>query len=98
MAVRKGTGAGAAKKGAGTEPNKALVGLLVVLIVVAIAIVVKVGGGLLGSVNAENQRFGPSAEMLKKASLPGYTPYGQMPKPGEYRPINPIFLGNKGQK
>ena len=98
MAVRKGTGAGAAKKGAGTGPNKALIGLLVVLIVVAVVVVVKVGGSLYSSVAADNTQFGPNPEMLKKYSIPGYTPYGQMPKPGEVRPINPAFLGGKDNK
>jgi len=35
---------------------------------------------------ASPTEFGPSPEVLKRMSPPGYTPYGQPPKPGEVRP------------
>jgi len=61
---------------------------LVVLVVIALAVALKFGIGLIGSVAAENQNFQPNEEALKKASaaIPGHTPYGQKPKPGEIRP------------
>ena len=59
---------------------------LVVVIVIAFVVAARFGMGLLREVSADRQQFGPSPEVLKKMSPPGYTPYGQPPKPGEVRP------------
>lgn len=67
-------------------PSKALMALLIVVTIAALAVVAKVGAGIVHQAMLENQSFEPSDEVLRKISPPGYTPYGQPPKPGEIRP------------
>jgi hypothetical protein len=75
----------ASAKGKQTNTNPALIAALVVVIIVAIIVVVKVGGGLVKDTMADRNQMGPSQATLQKLSLPGHTPYGQPPKPGEIR-------------
>ena len=76
----------ATRKADQSGPNKGSVALLIAVIVVAVGVAAYFGSGLVGSIKAENSNFEPTPDVLKQLSVPGYTPYGQDPKPGEIRP------------
>lgn len=55
------------------------------IVIAAIVTAIQVGALLTRETPGPDQ-FKPSAEVLKRYSPPGYTPYGQPPRPGEVRP------------
>jgi hypothetical protein len=68
------------------RPNIAVLAALFLIIAAGLAVAFTVGGGMVKQSMAERQGFEPSVKTLRRMSPPGFTPYGEKPKPGEVRP------------
>lgn len=63
-------------------------GVVVAVVVVVLVIVVGIGMRMFGGSSPRNaaEEFAPDMKVLAAQTPPGYTPYGQPPRPGEVRP------------